>query len=63
MKTIIILTIALLLIGCTSGENLDGKILKDSNGDLFLVSHNLGDNYTLRKLSNIEEFLLLNKAE
>ncbi len=59
MRKLIILAVAILLVGCsTSGipEKLNGKVLKDSEGNTYIVTHKLFDIVHIKEFEYKEKF-------
>jgi hypothetical protein len=60
--TLSLLFLAFMLSGCPSSDyNLDGEVVKTADGRLFVVKHNIGDNYYFREVNvhQVEQYLKL----
>lgn len=62
MNKLIIILLSVFLIGCTSGEDYDGLIVKDADGNIYKIVHNIGDSYFIRYI-DAEPILKLSKDE
>ena len=54
-----VVSIAMFSAGCSSSgipEKLDGKIVKDSEGNAYMVWHSFGDNVHLREIKGETSF-------
>lgn len=38
------------LFSCTTGKKYDGKIVKDAQGNYYILKHNVGDTYFIRTI-------------
>lgn len=53
---IVIIAAVVLLVGCNDVEvEKGGKIMKDTDGKLFLVKHHFGNTYTVEAMPEIPE--------
>ena len=53
MKKLILLIITIITLSCTTGDKYNNYILTDTRtGELYLLQHNIGDNYFIEKLDN-----------
>ena len=50
MKKIIIVTVSVLLITGCGSPKLDGKIVKDGEGNLYYLKHSAGKTYFVKKI-------------
>lgn len=59
----VIIFVAIFLTGCPSSDyNLDDEVIMTSDGRLFVVKHNMGDNYYFREV-NVDQIEAYHKLK
>ena len=48
------LLLSLLFSSCTPNNNLDNRILRDTEGHYYLLEHQVGDHYVVTKLDSTQ---------
>lgn len=59
---ILLMLISICLMGC-GGEEFDGIIVKDKDGNVYKLEHNIADAYFIQKFDAAELKVIINMKE